>query len=227
MVQPLHRLLLIILVVVLALILIWLNILSWRGTNPSGEKRAATQPAWQEKLDWQAGQGALSDGWGWGNLQFETDYLELQPRRQATAAYVFPTEHAADFVLAAEIMVPDGASDQTRLHLMTRDRGAANNVSGCVLTADSDTLFVQHVVNATEHLLTRVPNPIPLRTGRWHRLRLTCAAGSVSLMLDGEEIFYEAGPYPPGLYAEPYIAAESGVVRIREFKVLAGPWGGQ
>jgi hypothetical protein len=220
-VLPRVRVVLLVISALLAVVLVWLNIMHLRNRTQSADDATSGVLAWHETRAWDFKDGEPADGWGWGPRRAAANYLELIPEPDATAVYVLPIAHAPELALAAEVMLvaaPD--SPPGSVHLMARDRDGTNHLGGFVCGADSDSVYVYHKVDGVEHLLEIAPSSVRLTAGSWHRLRFTCAAGAVRIHVDGEQVFAAAGPYPPGLYGEVYVAAEGGRVRLRRIQVL-------
>lgn len=218
---PRVRIVLLVISALLAVVLVWLNVLHLRNRKLGANEAATGTLAWHESLAWDFKDGEPVDGWGWGPRRSADNFLELMPEPGSTAVYVLPITHATELVLAAEVMLVATADHPAgSVHLMARDRDGANHLGGFVLGAGSDSVYVYHKVDGVEHLLEIAPTTLPLTAGRWHRLRFTCAAGAVRVHVDGEQIFAATGPYPPGLYGEVYVAAEGGRVRLRHIQVL-------
>jgi len=188
------------------------------------QKSGTSVRSWSEALDWDFARGRYPGGWGWGSQKYSDDFLELTSDSELAAVYILPIDHRADFVLVAEFMVlADEIDGPTLVHMMTRDLGGANHESGCVLSVEESSLSVYHKVNGKDYLLEIAPLATRIEIGRWHRLRFTANGGSVVVHLDGDQVFRAEGPFPPGLYGEPYVAAENGTVRVRQVQVLEVP----
>jgi hypothetical protein len=221
------RLVLLVIIGLLVLLFLWLNFQFLRLVDPTVRNSSTEEPVWREVTAWDFADGEHPDGWGWGSRRLGEGYLELDPGPGAPAVYIVPVEHASDFVLSAEVMPVAGESGEPGcVHLMTRDRGGVNHLCGTVLCVGSGSMSVHHQVNRHDYLRDIVPVAARLEAGRWHRLRLTCANGAVAVHLDGVQVFRSEGPYPPGLYSEPYVAAEGCRVRLRRFQVLAAATAG-
>ncbi len=203
------------------LVFIWLNVLFLRPQGSVWHADVTAPPAWQEVMTWDFADGEFPGGWGWGSRRLSPDFLELTGGPDQPAVYVVPVKHGPDYLLTAEVMlVASNTGTAGCVHLMTRDLGGQNHLSGAVLCAGSNSISVYHQINRHDYLLDIAPIDTHLESGRWHRLRLTCAHGAVTIHVDGQQVFAAAGPFPPGFYAEPYLAAEGGTVRVRGLQVL-------
>ncbi len=207
---------------VLVALLAWLDVSAdLRAGDADDGPAAAAGLDWREVLAWDFADGEFPDGWGWGDRGLVDGTLELRDPDGSIAVYFTPVAHAPDFMLVTEFMfVADAAGGPASVHLLTRDANIMTHESGCVLRAGRDSMSVRHKVNRHEYLLDVVPIPVRPEPGRWHRLRFTVARGIVSVHLDGKPILAGSGPYPQGLYTEPHVAAENGVVRFRSIEVL-------
>lgn len=203
----------------LAMLLAGLN-LALRAPDPAAEAD------WREVWAWDFAAGEPPRGWGWGERQVRDGHLELAARPGELAVCVLPTAHAPDFVLAAEFMLvadADTAGPPVAALLATRDERGATHDSGCLVRAGTAQASVHHRVNHKPEVLALADLAETPERGRWYSLRITVYGGRLTVHLDGAPVYATDERCAQGLYCEPYLAAESGTVWFRRFRVLEAP----
>jgi len=174
-------------------------------------------------LQWSFADGLFPAGWGYGEHRLVDGCLELDGNDN-WAVYFLPVQHGDDFILETDVrLVADGTHEPVRAHLLTRDSNGLAHESGMTLATQPHQLGVRHRVNQTEYTLQRVASPLLAGDRAWHHLKVVVKHGCISAFVDLEPVLETTRPGPPGLYMEPHLAAENGVARFRNLRVLTLP----
>jgi len=175
---------------------------------------------WSQVLYWNFKDGFYPNGWSWGSWNITDGTLEGRDPSGEFSVYFFPFTHGGDFILETKATFIQGTEAHVNAQLLTRDSNKINFESGMITFVKENRITVRHMANKINYVYETFYIDMDMTHGEWYVMRFMVYDGKVKAFLNALQVYYSKYSYPVGVYREPHLAVQYGIVRFEYVKIF-------